>query len=76
MAVVRAVFGTGKQALGKIDAGDVNVRVALREAAGVEAGTAGDFKKVGIRTGPGAGPKGVGDGCGVIAKQMLTTECI
>ena len=76
MAVIRPVFGTGKQALGKIDAGDVNVRVALREAAGVEAGTTGDFKKVGFWAGLSAGPKGVGNGCGVIAKQMLTTECI
>jgi hypothetical protein len=76
MAVVRPVFGTGKQALGEIDAGDVNVRVALREAAGVEAGTTGDFEKVGIGAGLSAGPKGVGYSGGVIAEQMLTTECV
>ena len=76
MAVVRPVFGTGKQALGEIDAGDVNVRVALREAAGVEAGATGYFEKVGFRSRFGAGPKSVGDCCGVIAKQMLTTECV
>ena len=74
MAVVGPIFGTGKQALREINAGDVNVRVALREAAGVEAGTTGDFKKVGIRAGPSAGPKGVGDGGGVIAEQMLIAQ--
>ena len=73
---VGPVFGAGKQSLGKVDTGNLNVRVALRETAGVEAGAAGYFKKVGFGAGPGAGPKCVGDCCGVIAKQMLTTECI
>ena len=76
MADVRPILSAGKQALRKIDAGDLNVRVALRETAGVEAGATGYFKKVGIRTGPGVGPKGVGDGCSVIAEQVLTTECV
>jgi hypothetical protein len=54
----------------------VNVRVALGETAGVEAGTTGYFQKVGFRAGPGAGPKCIRDCCGVIAKDVLTTECV
>jgi hypothetical protein len=75
-ADVGPVFGAGEQSLGKIDARNLNVRVALRQTAGVEAGATGYFQKVGFRAGPGAGPKGVGDCCGVIAEQMLTTECV
>ena len=62
--------------LGEVDAGNLNVRVALRETAGIEAGATGYFKKVGFRTRPGAGPKRVGDCCGVIAEEMFTTECV
>jgi hypothetical protein len=54
----------------------VNVRVALCETASVEAGTTGYFQEVGFGAGPGAWPKCVGDCCGVITKQMLTTECV
>ncbi len=69
-------FGTGKQAIRKIDTGDLNIRVALRQAAGVEAGATGYFKKAGVGAGPGAGPKCLRDGGSVIAEQMLTTECV
>ena len=76
MTDVRPILSAGKQALRKIDAGYLNVRVSLGETAGVEAGATGYFKKVGFRTGPLFGPKGVGYGCSVIAEQVLTTECV
>ncbi len=75
-ADVGPVFGAGEQSLGKVDTGNLNVRVALRQTASVEAGATGYFKEVGFGAGPGARPKCVGDCCGVIAKQMLTTECV
>jgi hypothetical protein len=75
-AHVCPVFGAGKQSLRKIDAGYLNVGVALRQAAGVEAGATGDLQQMGFRTRPGAGPEGLGNGGGVIAEQMLTTECV
>jgi hypothetical protein len=68
VAGVRAVFGARKQALGKIDAGDLNVGVPLGETARVEAGSTGYFKEAGFRTGASAGPKGIGYGGGVIAE--------
>src|ERR1700689_3523920 len=81
MAILQAAqvcpaFGAGEQALGEVDAGDLNVRVALRETAGIEAGTAGNFQEAGFGTRPGAGPECVRDRRSVIAEQMLTTEGI
>ena len=70
------VFGTGEQSLREVNTGNVHVRVALGETAGVEAGATSDFKKVGFRTGPIVGPKSIGDCGSVIAEQVLTTECI
>ncbi len=75
-AEVRPVLGAGKQSLGKIDPCDANLRVALRQTAGIETGATGYFQKVGFGAGLGARPKGVGDGGGVIAEQMFTTECV
>jgi hypothetical protein len=73
---VCSVFGTGEQPLREVDAGNVNVWVALGETAGVEAGATSYFEKVGFRTGPGAGPKGIGDCGSVIAEEVFTTECV
>jgi hypothetical protein len=76
VADVGPVFGARKQSIGQVDAGDLNVRVALRQTTSVEAGAAGYFEEVGVGTGPGAWPKRVGDCCSVIVEEMLTTECV
>ena len=76
LANVGPVLSAGEQPLGEVYTGNLNVRVTLCEAASVEAGTAGYFQEVGFGAGLGAGPKCIRDCCGVIAKQMLTTECV
>jgi hypothetical protein len=73
-ANVGAVFGAGEQALGQIYAGDLNVRIALGETAGVKAGTTSNFQEAGFRAGLSVGPKCVRDRGGVVAEKMFTTE--